>query len=79
MRILYTSFSSHVNFIFFVSGRRIPSLCILALKVLGWTIRAFTFPIDPASVEKHLFSPNAWECVVDLEIIEVGILGDDFL
>ena len=44
-----------------------------------YPIRAFTFSIDPTSVEKHPFSPNAWERVVDLEIIKVGILGDNLL
>jgi len=48
------------------------------LKSEEYPIRAFTLPIDPTSVGKHPFSPNAWECVIDLEIIEVGILEDNF-
>jgi len=45
------------------------------LKSEKYPLSAVILPIDPTSVEKHPFPPNAWECVLDLEIIKVGILG----
>ena len=39
-----------------VSGRTIPSLCILALKVLGWRPRIAAAPSFPSM--RHLFFPN---------------------
>jgi hypothetical protein len=44
-----------------------------------YQICTFTLPIDPPSIEKHPSQSEARKFVVNFEIIEVGILGDNFL